>query len=538
MEAYLDKSLGEKYYLRIGTAKDLKNKKDRAIFRFLEMLPGIFSWGILLFAIIFSWLAPFIVSLFIIFFAIYWLLRTLYFAFHLRAGYRQMAAHEKVNWLKKLQNLKSDSAAGPERISVELTKVNDWQDIYHLAVFPMYKEPIEIVMEAFHSLEKSDYPKDKIIAVLACEERARKDSEETAEVIKQEFGDKFFKFLVTWHPADLKNEIAGKGSNETWALKKTKELVIDRLKIAYENIIVSSLDVDTCVFPKYLSCLAYHYLTCENPLKTSFQPVPLYINNIWQAPLLSKIFSFSSTFWHTMNQERPEKLITFSSHAMSLKALVDVGFKQTNVVSDDSRIFWQSFLAFDGDYKVKPLFYPLSMDANVAVTFWRTMLNIYKQQRRWAYGVGDIPYFLFGFLKNKKIPLKKKFLLGSEIIENHWSWATASLIIFFLGWLPIIIGGSGFNQTLLSYNLPKLVSRIMTISMAGLVVSSYFSLLLLPPRPPQYGKFKVVIFALSWILVPIVMVLFTSFPAIESQTRWMLGKYLGFWPTEKIRKET
>jgi cellulose synthase/poly-beta-1,6-N-acetylglucosamine synthase-like glycosyltransferase len=237
-----------------------------------------------------------------------------------------------------------------------------------------------------------------------------------------------------------------------------------------------------------------------------------------------------------MNQERPEKLITFSSHSMSFEALVGVGFKQTNVVSDDSRIFWQCFLKYDGDYVVQPLYYPVSMDANVAKNFFRTLINIYKQQRRWAYGVGDIPYFLFGFLKNKKIPFFKKLFLGLELIEGHLSWATASILIFLLGWLPLFLGGPEFSQTLISYNLPKIISRVMTLAMIGLVASVYFSFLLLPPKPPDYSRFKYLIFAFGWLLLPLMMIFFASFPALDAQSRLLLGKYMGFWVTEKVRK--
>jgi hypothetical protein len=237
-----------------------------------------------------------------------------------------------------------------------------------------------------------------------------------------------------------------------------------------------------------------------------------------------------------MNQERPEKLITFSSHSMSFKALVEVGFKDSGVVGDDSRIFWQCFLKYNGNYRVCPIFYPISMDANAAKSFWRTMINIYKQHRRWAYGVGDIAFFLFGFLKNKKIPFFKKLSLGFELIEGHWSWATAPILIFALGWLPIALGGPEFSQTLLSYNLPKIVNRILAVATIGLIFSAYFSILLLPPKPPQYGRFKYLFFGAGWLLVPIIMIFFTSLPALDAQTRWMLGKYMGFWPTEKVRK--
>ena len=510
----------EDYYLKVNKASDLKDKKERIIFRTLEILPGFLSWAILFLVVILSWQKPILVAIFVIFFVIFWLFRTIYFSFHLRAGYQKMKEHENIDWLEKLNQLKN----------------RNWKDIHHLIVLPMYKEPLEIIRETFKALENTDYPKDKMIIVLACEERAGGQAKEIAKIIEKEFANKFFKFLITFHPPDLPGEIAAKSSNETFGAKKAKGLIIDPLKIPYQNIIFSSFDADTKVFPKYFSCLTFHYLTSKNPTRTSFQPIPLFINNIWQALGISRVFSFSSTFWHTINQQRPEKLITFSSHSMSFLALVDTGFKQTNVVSDDSRIFWQCFLKYDGDYKVQPIFYPVSMDANVSRSFFRTLINIYKQQRRWAYGIGDIPYFLFGFLKNKKIPISKKFSLGFELIEGHLSWAIASILIFLLGWLPLVLGGEEFKQSLISYNLPLITRNILTLAMIGLIGSIYFSLNLLPPKPPEYGRLKYLFFAFQWFLIPLTMIFFVSLPALDAQTRLMLGKYMGFWPTEKFRR--
>lgn len=516
------------YYLNIGKASDFKNWKERILYRFFEILPGFLSLTVLASAIILSRFKPIWVSIFIIFFVVFWFFRSIYFSFYLFMGYRKMQEYKRIDWIKKLSQL--------SKFSPYLPTVKNWKDIYHLVIIPTCKEPIEVIRDTLHSIENNDFPKENIFVVLACEERVRSQTEKIAQEIEKKFGSKFFRFLITWHPANIVGELAGKGSNETWAAKKAKELIVDPLKIPYENIIFSSFDADTCVYQKYFSCLTYRYLTIEKPTRVSFQPIPLYLNNIWQAPVISRVFSFSSSFWHTMNQERPDKLITFSSHSMSFKALVEVGFKQTNIVPDDSRIFWQCFLKYNGDYRTEPLYYPISMDANVSRSVWQTIKNIYKQQRRWAYGVSDIPYFLFGFIKNKKIPLLKKISLGFELIEGHLSWAIASLLIFALGWLPLILGGEAFSHALISYNLPRIISRIMTISMIGLLTSIYLSFLLLPPRPLKYTRYKYVFFVLGWFLFPISMIFFASLPALDAQIRLMLGKYMDFWVTEKIRK--
>ncbi|MDO8743181.1 MAG: glycosyltransferase family 2 protein [Candidatus Azambacteria bacterium] len=405
-----------------------------------------------------------------------------------------------------------------------------------MIILPMYQEPLDVVRATFSGLAKINYPADKLIVVLAVEEKGGAAALGIAQKMEQEFGDKFFKFLITTHPAEIAGEIAGKGSNDAWAIKEAKNKIIDALEIPYERIIVSCFDVDTMVHPDFFSCLTYNYLTAKKPLRSSFQPIPLFINNIWHAPAFARIFAFSTSFWQMIQQSRPERLITFSSQSIGFKPLVDIGFWQANVVSEDSRIFWQCLLHFDGDWETVPLFFPIYMDANVAGTFWKTLKNQYKQIRRWAYGVENNAYFLYGFLKNKKISRKKKWRLSFNMIEGAHSLATNSLIIFLLGWLPTVIGQGQFSETLLSYNLPGITRLIMTLAMAGLVLTAILAINLLPPRPPHYGRFKYIWMILQWLLFPINMILFGSIPALDAQTRLAFGKYLGFWHTPKARK--
>jgi len=255
----------KKEYLKIGFAKDLKNKKDRRLFRFLEIMPGVLSLSTLLLFIFLSWHKPVWVAVFIIIFDIYWLLKTLFLSFHQQSALKKLKKNLNTDWIKKLNEL------------------SDWKNIYQLVIFPMYKEGIEIVRPAFKALINSNYPLNNFIVVLAVEERAGDQAKQVAEQIKKEFGNKFFKFLIAIHPKNIEGELAGKGSNETWAAKKAKKL-IDELNISYKNVIVSSFDIDTQVYEQYFACLTYHYLTCKNPLQSSFQPIPIYNNNIWDSP--------------------------------------------------------------------------------------------------------------------------------------------------------------------------------------------------------------------------------------------------------------
>jgi len=506
-------------YLDVTRARDLKDKKEKRLYRCLEFLPGFLSFGTLISAFIFSSLAPVAVAIFIIVFDFFWLLRISYLSFHQLFSYRQMKKNLATDWLKELDKLQTVK----------------WKNIYHLIILPMYKEGLEIVRPTIQSLAKAIYPKEKLIVVLALEERAGKEAEGVAKAIENEFNKVFFQLLITIHPKDIRGEIAGKGSNQAWAIIQAKERIFDKLAIPYENVIVSGFDIDTRPYPQYFSCLAWHFLTAEKPLKASYQPIPIYNNNIWQAPAFSRVISSSGTFWQMMQQERPEQLVTYSSHAMSFKTCLEVGYP-SNIVSDDSRIFWKSYLFYDGDYKVIPLHYPVSMDTVMAKNLWRTAVNQYKQQRRWAWGCIEIPYIIFGFLKNKKIPWGEKIRHVYVILDGFWSWAVSALIIFFLGWLPLVLGGENFQVTMLSYNLPRLTSNIMTLAMIGMLASAITSFLILPPKPKNYTKWNNLFMLLQWFLLPVTLIIFGALPALDSQLRLILGKHLGFWVTEKVRK--
>lgn len=493
--------------------------------RFFEIMPGILSWSTLLAIVILSWIFPVFMAIFIIFFDIYWFLKTLYLSIHLRISYRRMRKNMQVDWLEKL---KTDPITAP------------WTDIYHLIVFPFYNEPYEVIKESFDALMRIEYPLDKFIVAIGTEEKAGVESKATLDRIQAEYGDKFFKLIATVHPKDLPGEAPGKGSNEAWIAKQAKEQIIDPLHIPYEHVIVSSFDIDTQIFPHYFGILTYTFLTTENNLRASYLPIPFFLNNIFQAPAIARVISFSASVYHMMQQARPHRLTTFSSHSMPFKALTEVGFWKKDIVSEDSQIFWQCYLHYNGDYRVIPLNYPISMDSNVAPTFWRTMVNQYKQQRRWAWGgVENIPYLMQGFIKNKKIPFKNRFSWAFFYIEGFHSWATNALIIFTLSWLPIMIGGPEFRFSLISYSLPKVTNTIMNFAAIGIVTSAFLGIVLLPPKPIWFKKYHYVWYVLQWIFLPITMIIFGSIPALDSQTRGMFGgKFkLGFWVTPKHREK-
>lgn len=518
--------MAEKWYLKTAHAPDFQNPQDFWVYRMLEILPGFLVWATLIGTFLASWLAPVGASFFIIAFDLYWLLKTFFLSLHLRHSFSAMRQNLKIPWREKLATL----AAFPAELNL-----TGWRDVKHLVIIPFYREDYGVIAGGLQSLARANYPLENIFVVLARETRAGEESLRLAEKAAAEFSGRFGNFLVTHHPAGLPGETPGKGSNVSFAAETAVAQIISANRIPLEHVMVSCFDADTEIYPEYFGILAYRYLTAPKPLRASYQPIPVYNNNIWDAPAFSRVVATSGTFWQMMQQARPERLATFSSHSIPLKPLVEMNYWHRNMVSEDSRIFWQALIFYDGDYEVIPLRYPVSMDANLGETIWQTAKAVYKQQRRWIWGVENVPYLLFGFIKNPRIPLKKRLFFGFNQLEGFWSAGTNALMLFLLGWLPVLVGGREFGVTVLAYNLPHVTRWLMTLAMGGMVASAIYALRLLPPRPPHRPKKDYFWMTVQWLLIPATLVGFGSIPGIDAITRLMLGRYMGFWVTPKIR---
>lgn len=534
------------------------------MYRLLEIFPGALAWGTIAFLVASSRFFPQAVGIFVVLFDVYWLLKSIYLSIHMRATFRMMKANLKVDWLARLKEFDSDDGDDNNGKSYrhDNSHSSNWHAIRHLIIFPMYREPYAVIRESFASLARAEYPKDRFLVVLATEAAAGEEAEEAARRIKEEFGGCFGGFLVSVHPRGLPGEVPGKGSNIAWAAREAqREFGIGEARaveagesvmshelpvISAENVLVSAFDIDTQTPPGYFARLTHVFLSVPDPLHAIYQPIPLFTNNIYETPLLARIVAFSATFWQMMQQARPERLTTFSSQSVPLPVLLDVGFWHRDVVSEDSRIFWQAYLRYRGNFRVEPLTFPVMMDANVAPTFFGTLRNIYLQQRRWGWGVENVPYVLNGFFSRSKavqppnteqIPLRKKLYWTFHLVEGFHSWATNVLILFFLGWMPTLIGGERFHATLFSYNIPGVTRALMIVAMFGVITAAEVGLALLPPRPSWFRRRHALVYVLEWFLLPLTLIFFGAFPGLEAQTRLMLGGRwrLGFWVTPKGR---
>lgn len=536
---------------------EIPQGKRTKLYRFLEILPGLISYGTIILLFLLSRLDPVVGAIYFFIIITPTLVKAISVAYRTIQGYNVIKRAERVDWRKRVEDLGNPHDAYErlhddenksynfenhlENLLMLAAMPNDFpkpEKIYHAVIMTAYNEGEEVLGPSIEAVKNSTFPREHIIFTLAYEERGGEAMEKTAKALADKYKGVFKDFLLVKHPNGLPGEIVGKGPNLTYAGKALAEYV-EKKRIPIGNVIVTSLDSDNRVAPKYFDSVAYEFITHPNRQRLSYQPVSLFMNNIWDAPAPTRVIAVSNSFFNVISTMRPHALRNFASHSQPLEALKAMDFWSKKTIVEDGHQYWRSLFFFNGDYSVLPIRIPIYQDAVVDETFWKTIKAQFVQVRRWYYGASDIAYVgskLFVSHDKRQIRFWKLFPKFMRLLDGHVTLAILAPIVAFGGWVPMLMNAS--SHTMVAHNLPNIVSVVETFASVGLIVSILVSLRMLPKRPAKYRKGKGVFMILQWVLMPITSILYQSLAAFYSQTRLMFGRYMEkFDVTKKVVKK-
>jgi cellulose synthase/poly-beta-1,6-N-acetylglucosamine synthase-like glycosyltransferase len=520
---------------------EIPYEKDRSRhYRFFEILPGALSWTLLFMPLILS-LIDVRLAVFAIFaYMLIYFVRSIAYSIRAIGGYRTMKEHMRLDW----QLLNRDLEA--ETITDERGTRPSWHyanlkrlggnflfkpsQLTQAVIIATVNESREVLEPTIQAVLDSAYDNQKIVLVIAYEARAGQEAEERVHELVELYKDRFRHAMAVKHPANIPGEIIGKGGNVTRAGRELQKY-LETEHIDPDTVLVTTLDADNRPDKQYFAALSYLYCVVPNPLRASYQPLPMFTNNIWDAPTLMRVVATGNNLFYIVGSKRPHLARNFSAHAQPMSSLIDMDFWSVRTIVEDGHHFWRSYFHFDGDYRVYPLSIPIYQDAVLADGYLRTLKAQFYQLRRWTYGASDIAYIADKgwFHKNKvpKIDLTSKFF---RLLEGHVSWAVGVLLIYFAAFIPPLI----HPDALAANELPLIVSRVQRIGIAGLLISVYVCLVTLPPRPARYRRHRSFLMLAQWIFLPVTSIAYGSLAAFNSQTRLIFKKYLSkFDVTEK-----
>ncbi len=513
-------------------------------YRFWEIFPGALSWSILIMPFVLTIYNPTLLAIFIIAYLLIWFFKGVGMSVRSIQGYNMLKRQQALDWTLLLEDLEANELTRPR------TKLPKWHqnnvarldeyplcakpsELMHALIVTLYNEPREVLEPTIESILASRYDMKKVILIIAYEGRTGPTIEKLATDMVKKYGTSFYHAEAVKHEVK-EGEVKGKGGNITHSGRWLKEF-IEKRSIDPMKLVVTTLDTDNRPHYWYLAALTYTYCSTEDPRYVSYQPIPLFLNNIWDAPSPMRVIATGNSFWNIVLSLRPHMLRNFSSHAQSMAALIDTDFWSVRTIVEDGHQFWRTYFRYDGRHEVYPIFMPIYQDAVLAETYKRTIKAQFLQIRRWAWGASDIAYVASkGFRRGSKVSKIDLIMKFARLVEGHVSWATASLLILFASQVPVYLQPDNF----LANQLPRVASTIQTIALSGIFVSLLLSLRFLPPRPLRYKNSRNIFMVLQWGLLPITTILFNTLAAINSQTRLMLGKYLdNFDVTEKAVKK-
>jgi len=484
--------------------------------RGLEILPGAFSWSLILFPIWGSLVIPEVVAYYVITFAVYWVYRSFTMAVLAFSAHFTIKAAKKFDWMKDLKALFNKR----------------WQKIHHLIIIPTYNEPEATLRRSLESLCQQTFPLKNLHVVLSFEEREGEKARQKASKLQKEFARFFGHLVVTFHP-DIPGEVKGKSANTCWGAKLGKKLLVDKEKIPITDITVTSEDADARFHPSYFANITYEFLNSKTPYNHIWQGAVVFYNNIWKVPIPVRVIASIYSVTQMYILKRADRLINFSSYTTTLKHVDSIGYWDTDVIPEDYRLFFKSYFAKNGRFWVKPIFLPVYVDAAESSSLLKTLVNQYHQLKRWAWGVSDDAYIIRQYILADNIPFFDKTIRVIKTIEDHFLWPVNWFAVTIAAFFPPLLN-ENFSRSILGKTLPQATSTLLTISLLSMVAILIIDAANLPPRPKKRRIFSLIQQPLEFILLPVIGFFFSALPGIDAHTRLMLGKYIEYRVTEKV----
>ena len=521
-------------------------------YRCFAMLPGLLSYGMLLLLPILAWWNAIAASVYLLLFIFTMLVRAVAIGFHTIRGYKRLVAAQKVDWSDRLNDLTDPSTAlsrwkdadpqvfGKKYHVRNLTAVAAYPENFpkpaelrHIVIMAAYNESREVVEPTIKSLLATTLPNEQLVVVFAYEERGGKEIAKTAQYLADTYGSKFGGFYPVMHPKDMPNEVVGKGGNISYAGEQIAKILREQGE-DFSKYIVTSLDADNRPHPAYFDYVSYEYIVHENRKHLSYQPISLFMNNIWDVPAPMRVIATGNSFWNIISAVRPDRLRNFASHSQPLDALAEMDFWSRRTIVEDGHQYWRSYFHFKGDYAVAPVYVPIYQDAVLSETYGKTLVAQFKQLRRWAYGASDVAYVASHiFTKKRQVPLVESLVKFWDLLEGHVTLGIMAIFITFGGWIPLLINPES-ARSISAHQLPVVVSVLMQVAMIGLLISIFLSFKSLPARPERYKRSRNILMLLQWVLMPVTSVVYSAASALNAQGHLLFGKYLDkFDVTEK-----
>ncbi len=501
--------------------RPLLGQRRALLKRLLEIVPAVIALSVISSLLWGPLIAPLPFAGAILAFHFYWLWRAHMTGIHAFKGFLLLRRQKKIDWRQRYDQQRA-----------ERKSCLNWDDIRHIVIIPNYTESAEKLRMCLDSLANSEAA-DKIIAVLAMEEREGAEGRRRAALLEREYEGRIAGIFTTYHPWGIPNEIAGKSSNENWAARRAKEYIVDRGGHDIDYLTITSCDADTVFDPKYFSCLTYNFATDPNRYRRFWQGPIMYYNNIWDVPAPLRLPHALAGLNHLGRLSRSFLRNTFpqSTYSLSLRMAHQVGYWDTDTIPEDWHMFLKCYYQLGGKVDVETMYTPIYMDGIRSRTYAKTFVSYFEQARRHAWGCTDIAYAVQQVIDHPEIPLLARMRRLWALCESHLLWSTQWFLVTAGRVLPLFLMSVGLTD--IPGWFPIASHWLLTPCAGPLLLLITLDAIMRPKRPSSFRWWLYPFQYVQWFLMALITLFSSALPALDAQIRLALGKRLEYKVTEK-----
>ena len=169
---------------------EIPQGKRAKFYRFLEIIPGVISYGAIILLFVLSWLSPVLGAIYLFAIIASTLVKAVGVAYRTIQGYEVIKRAERVDWRKRVEDLEHPHDAYErlhgedshsyhfddhvENLKIMAAMGGDYPDpakTLHAVIMTAYDEGEDILVPSIEAVKDSTFPNERIIFVLAYEER-------------------------------------------------------------------------------------------------------------------------------------------------------------------------------------------------------------------------------------------------------------------------------------------------------------------------------------------------------------------------------
>jgi hypothetical protein len=394
-------------------------------------------------------------------------------------------------------------------------------EVRHIVLLPNYREPLPILSRTLDALAVQHKARERIIVVLATEEREQEAPAKMQRLLA-EYAGSFLGMLVTVHPAGLEDEVPGKSSNQAWAAKQAREYV-DEIGLDAELVTITSCDSDSVFDRDYFAALSRRFADDPERFYRFWQAPLRYYNNLRQSPFLLRL---DLVFMHTAQLATLAlplfSPLPISTYSLSLRLAEESGWWDPSVIAEDWHMYLRSFIAKEGRVRTSSIYLPTLSDIVSGDSTREALSARYHQVVRHAWGAEDVGYLLVSLPKSTVSRPRRAFIF-TYVLHDHLLRAVVFCVLF-SGTLITWQVGTTHNIVLLWYWWQLgLLLRILYAAASALFIAT-IGLEVWRRSSVEGTTFQLFAETLgSWVLLPLVGIFSGWLPALHAQTKLMTG---------------